>query len=106
MAKLKLTISKPKLKGWPLVFIIGLALAVLAVVDRGSLALPCQVTVVARPGVTLLDDPVSTAKIARTETAGTELDAFQDVQDGFRMLTDGTWAPVKALADVPAARCG
>lgn len=112
----KITIPKlevPSTKGWPFVLVAGVALAVVALVDRGGVGeiLPasesgCRVTVdVAQPPLYLREGPGRDSAQTGEVADGTPLEATDVVQNGYRQLADGSWAFAEYLVPEPGGTC-
>jgi hypothetical protein len=110
-------ITVPKLeassfKGWTFVFVAGVALALLAIVDRGGLgaitaangSTSCQLEVVTDQ-LNVRNGPSPGAALVETLTRGMRVDGTKVVTDGFRELEEGRWALDQYLAPQPGSDC-
>jgi hypothetical protein len=110
-------ITVPKLeastfKGWTFVFVAGVVLALLAIIDRGGLgsvtaangSTGCQVEVVTDQ-LNVRSGPSQGAALVDTRPRGTRVDATRVVTDGFRELEDGRWAADQYLSPLPGSDC-
>ena len=110
MALPKLTISKPKLTGWPMVIILGLLLAVLAVIDRGGLGAVtgssggCQLRVTASQ-LNVRSGPSNQSESLQLLTQGATLDGTTTVTSGFRQLRDGRWVFDQYVTPIVGSTC-
>jgi hypothetical protein len=113
MAKIKLPIKKFTLKGWPLVFVLGLLLALLAVIDRGGLdAVPsaadgstgCQVRV-AVAELNVRSGPSQTSPSVQTLAQGATIDATNVLTAGFRQLREGQWVFDQYVTPIAGSAC-
>ena len=113
MARSKLSIltSKPSLKGWPMVFILGLALAILAIIDRGGLGAAtsdgstgCEVRVTVAQ-LNIRSGPSQQAPQLQTLTQGATIDATTTVTGGFRQLKDGHWVFDQYVTPILGSTC-
>lgn len=118
MAKLKLKIKKPDastLRGWVFVLVVGVVLAVLAVIDRGGLgelrpatggSIGCRLSV-ATDQLNVRAEPSTDSALVETLTRGATVDATRTVTaGGFRELGDGRWAANEYLTPLPDTTCG
>lgn len=110
--------SFPKLKpfslrGWTFVLIAGLALAVVALVDRGGLdelrttsdgSTGCQLEV-SGDGLNVRAAPSADAELLDRLVRGARVDGTRVVTDGFRQLEDGRWASDQFLTPLPGTDC-
>jgi hypothetical protein len=98
----------PFTRKWPFAIMLGTALGIIALIDKGTLAADnglasrCQVTVV---GVDLLPvrsrpDP-TIAKAQYNLKRGDQRGATTSVENGYRKLSDGNWAFDKYLRPLP-----
>ena len=98
----------PKLTGWPLVGILGLSLAAVALVygsATGNLDDACVMTVQANQ-VSVRSTPSTSGAPIETLERGTKVSAERIVDSGFRKLTDGErWVPANSVAASPGAVC-
>ena len=110
MAKPKLTLSRPKLKGWPMVIILGLALALLAVIDRGGLGAVtgssggCELRVTATQ-VNVRSGPSSQSGSLQVLSQGATLDGTTTLTGGFRQLKDGRWVFDQYVTPIAGSTC-
>ena len=106
MALPKLTLSRPKLKGWPMVIILGLALALIAVIDRGGLgpAGGCELRVTASQ-VNVRSAPTNQSASLQLLTQGATLDGTTTVTSGFRELKDGRWVYDQYVTPIVGSTC-
>jgi len=96
----------PRLTGWPLVGIIGVGLAAVALVygsATGNLDNSCTMTVQADQ-VTVRSAPGTTASPVATLRRGTEVTAETIVDSGYRKLSDG-WVPANSVAATSGSVC-
>ena len=101
-------LSKSWLTGWPLVLILGVGLAVVALAygsATDNLDNSCTMTVqVAK--VDVRDNPGTTGAPVQTLTKGTQVTAEQIVDGKYRKLTGGDrWVPSSAVAATAGSRC-
>jgi hypothetical protein len=112
----RITVSKLKstnFKGWTFVLVAGVALAFLAILDRGGLgeiaaadgSTGCQVEVTADE-LNVRNGPSEGAALVETLLRGTQIDATSVVTDGFRELEAGRWASDQFLTPLPGTNCG
>lgn len=112
----RLSITRPDsstYRSWSFVLVLGLVLAVLALIDRGGLgetteadgSTGCQLEVVA--------DELNVRAGARTDAAlvetlsrGDRVDGTRVVVDGYRELEEDRWAADRFLAPLPGSNCG
>jgi hypothetical protein len=99
-------------KGWMFVVVLGLLLAVVALIDRGSLdaagadgSTGCQVEVTTDE-LNVRAGPAAEAELVGTLARGEVLDATATVTSGFRELEDGRWVADQFLTPVPGTDCG
>lgn len=110
MALPKLTLSRPKLKGWPMVIILGLALALLAVIDRGGLGAVtgssggCELRVTASQ-LNVRAAPSNQSESLQLLTQGATLDGTTTVTSGFRQLKDGRWVFDQYVTPIAGSTC-
>ena len=99
MAKIKIPAPKLTLKGWPLVFLLGLLLALLAVIDRGGRdAVPaaasgstgCQLRVTVAE-LNVRSGPSQQSPSVQTLAQGATIDGTNVLTAGFRQLREGQW---------------
>ena len=98
----------PKLTGWPLVGILGIGLAVVALVygsATGDLDNAC--TMVVQPEqVSVRSTPSTSGTPVETLRRGTEVGAERIVDSGFRKLTGGDrWVPANSVAATSGSVC-
>jgi hypothetical protein len=112
----KITIPKLEastFKGWTFVVVAGVALGLLAIVDRGGLSevaaadgsTGCQLEVIADE-LNVRNGPSQGAALVETLPRGTRIDATRVVTDGFRELEQGRWAADAFLTPLPGTECG
>lgn len=110
MALPKLTMSRPKLKGWPMVIILGLALALLAVIDRGGLGAVtgssggCELRVTASQ-LNVRSGPSNQSESLQVLTQGATLDGTTTLTGGFRQLKDGRWVFEQYVTPIAGSTC-
>ncbi len=87
----------PRLRGWPFVIVLGLVLAIIAIIDRGtgdqstaSGPAGCELRV-AVATLNVRTGPSAQAPQAQTLTEGTDVAGTRVLTDGFRQLQDGNW---------------
>lgn len=101
-------IKVPKLKGWPLVGIIGVGLAAVALVygsATGNLDNSCTMTVQADQ-VTVRSAPGTSGSAVGTLRRGTEVSAETIVDSGYRKLGGGDrWVPANSVAATSGSVC-
>jgi hypothetical protein len=110
-------ITVPKLEastfmGWTFVLIAGVALALLAIIDRGGLneittangTTGCQLEVAADQ-LNVRNGPSQGAALVETLTRGMRVDGTRVVTDGFRQLEEGRWAADQFLVPLPGTNC-
>lgn len=111
MALPKLTLSRPKLKGWPMVVILGLLLTLLAVIDRGGLGDvtastgSCALRVTASQ-LNVRSGPSDQSASLQQLTRGATLDGTSTVTSGFRQLKDGRWVFDQYVTPIAGSTCG
>jgi hypothetical protein len=98
----------PKLTGWPLVGILGIGLAAVALVygsATGSLGDECTMTVQADQ-VSVRSTPSTSGQPVETLRRGTEVGAEKITDSGFRKLTGGErWVPAGSVAATSGSVC-
>lgn len=110
-------ITVPKLeassfKGWTFVLIAGTVLALLAIIDRGSLNAitvadgntGCQLEVMTDE-LNVRNGPSPGAALIETLPRGAQIDGTRVVTDGFRQLEEGRWAADQFLNPLPNTNC-
>jgi hypothetical protein len=124
MPKIGLTkLKATSFSGWPFVVIAGLALALLAIVDRGGLndtittttpTAPASATAAVPGGCRLLvtiDElkvragPSQDTELLRTLARGEEVDGTSVQTNLYRQLGDGSWASTEFLTPVAGSNC-
>lgn len=107
----RLTVKKPDYRSWTFVVLIGLALALLALFDRGSLDLTrsdgstgCRLEVTTDQ-VNLRGGPDQATELLGTLDRGAMVDGTTTVTDGFRELEGGRWVADEFLTPVPGTDC-
>lgn len=98
----------PKLTGWPLVGILGIGLAAVALIygsATGNLDDACTMTV--QPAqVSVRSTPSTSGAPVETLQRGAEVAAERIVDSGFRKLTGGErWVPANSVAASPGSVC-
>jgi hypothetical protein len=94
---------------WPFAFIVGAVLGVLALIDKGNLtsdgglSSPCRVEVTADQLPTRSDPDPSASRTDETLKRGDLRGATTNVRNGYRQLTDDTWALNAYLRPLPPA---
>ncbi len=113
MAKLSIPkLEAQRFRGWPFVFVAGVVLAVVALLDDGYLSGPtgqtgCIVTVTSTSPLKVWVGPSASAAAAGNQLAvGARVDAKPVVQDGYRQLADGNWAAAQYLRPESVGGCG
>jgi hypothetical protein len=112
----KITIPKLEastFKGWAFVMVAGVALALLAMVDRGGVgeiaaadgSTGCQLEVTADE-LNVRNGPSQGALLVETLRRGARVDGTNVVTDGFRQLEEGRWAAAEFLTPLPGTNCG
>jgi hypothetical protein len=97
-------------KGWTFVVVAGVALTLLAMLDRGGFGgatgfTGCIMTVTADE-VNVRSTPGTELAPVETLTRGREVDAQRVVTNGFRQLAgDNRWALDASLSIKPGSRC-
>jgi hypothetical protein len=99
-------------KGWGFVLVAGVALAALAMLDRGGFSeVPgadgstgCQLEVVADE-LNVRTGPSQEATLVETLRRGAVIDGTRVVTDGFRELEEGRWAADQFLTPLPGTNC-
>lgn len=118
MAKLNLpkfpTVNASTFKGWVFVVVAGTALAVLALIDSGSLqsaatadsdgSTGCVVEVTTEE-LNVRSGPSQNAELLSAYRQGDRVDATTIVTDGFRQLEGDRWASDQYLTPVPGTTC-
>ncbi len=100
-------LNKSWLTGWPLVGVLGVGLALVALLYGGAtddLDNACTMTVQAdrvpvRPTPGTADAPTATLR------KGTEVAAQPVTDSGYRKLNDGGWVPVAGVAATAGSVC-
>ncbi len=99
-------------KGWAFVVLLGALLAVVALLDRGSLepsradgSTGCQLEVTTEE-LNVRAGPSAEAELVGTFPRGQILDGTTTVTDGFRELEDDRWVADQFLTPVPGTVCG
>jgi hypothetical protein len=94
---------------WPFALILGAALGVLALVDKGTLTTDgglssaCRVEVIADVLPTRSDPDPSASRTYGNLKRGDLRGATTNVRNGYRQLTDNTWALDQYLRPLPPA---
>lgn len=112
----RLSITRPDAttyRSWGFVIVLGLVLAVLALLDRGSLgetsvadgSTGCQLEVAADE-LNVRSGASADAALVETLTRGDRVDATPVVVDGYRELENDRWAADRFLAPLPGTNCG
>jgi hypothetical protein len=113
MAKVMLWPKRLRLKGWPLVIILGLLLAVVAVIDRGGLdpvtsaadgSTGCALRV-AVPELNVRSEPSQQAPSVQTLAEGATVDGTNVLTAGFRQLKDGHWVFNQFVTPIAGSTC-
>lgn len=113
MARVRVPSGLPKLRSWTFVLLLGAALALLAVIDRGGLGavVPgsgsgnCRFTVDADT-LNVRSQPNATAPSLQTLNKGETIGATSVTSAGYRELDTGRWAADQFLTPVPGTTCG
>ncbi len=99
-------------KGWAFVVLLGVLLAAIALIDRGSLettgadgSTGCRLEVTADQ-VNVRAGPSAETELITTFPRGQLLDGTTTVTDGFRELEDGRFVADEFLTPVPGGDCG
>ena len=113
MAKVMFWPKRLHLKGWPLVFILGLLLALLAVIDRGGLdpvapasdgSTGCELRVTV-PELNVRSGPSQQAASVQTLAQGATVDGTNVLTAGFRQLKDGRWVFDQYVTPIAGSTC-
>ncbi len=113
MAKVKFWPKGLRLKGWPLVIILGLLLAVVAVIDRGGLdavtpasggSTGCELRV-AVAELNVRSGPSQQSASVQTLAQGATVDGTNVLTAGFRQLKDGHWVFDQYVTPIPGSAC-
>ncbi len=99
-------------KGWAFVLVAGVALTVIALLDRGGLnevgvadgSTGCQLEVTADE-LNVRTGPSPGAALVETLPRGAQIDGTRVVTDGFRQLEEGRWAADQFLTPLPGTNC-
>jgi hypothetical protein len=96
-------------RSWTFVVVIGVVLAVLALIDRGDPAAAdgstgCQLEVTTNE-LNVRAGPAEDSELLGTLTRGTLVDGTTTVTDGFRELEDGRYVGDVYLTPVPGTDC-
>ena len=112
MAKVKFWPSKLHLKGWPLVIILGLLLAVVAIIDRGGLAAvtPANGVTGCALRVTVAElnvrsGPSQQSPSVQTLAQGATIEGTNVLTAGFRQLKDGAWVYDQYVTPIAGSTC-
>jgi hypothetical protein len=99
-------------RGWGFVFVAGIVLAVLALIDRGGLdertadgSSGCRFEVVAEE-LDVRAAASSGAELVEILGRGEVVDGTRIVVDGFRELGRDRWAADRFLTPLPGTNCG
>ncbi|MBC8090947.1 MAG: SH3 domain-containing protein [Pseudonocardia sp.] len=107
----KLTLKRPSYRGWTFVIILGVVLAVIALIHQvatqdtdpvGSTGCRLEVTT---DDLNVRAGPSQAAEQLDTVVRGDVLDGTATVTDGFRELADGRWVADQFLTPVPGTDC-
>ena len=107
----KLTLKRPSYRGWTFVVILGVALALVALIYQaatrdtasgGSTGCRLEVTT---DELNVRAGPAQEAELIGTLPRGAVLDGTVTVTDGFRELADGRWVADQFLTPVPGTDC-
>jgi hypothetical protein len=116
MAKWTSSLKKPwKLRGWGLVFLTGILLTILAMIDApadnstsavhtADNSTGCQMRVSAAE-LRVRSGPSTDAEQVEVLSEGAVVDATKTVTDGFRELEGDRWAADQFLTPVPNTHC-
>lgn len=115
MARKLIQINKPDAatyKGWGFVLVVGVVLAVLAMIDRGGVgdldpadgSTGCRLEVIA-DDVNVRTGSSTDSELVLTLNRGEVVDGTRDVVDGFRRLDDDRWASDAFLSPLPNTNC-
>ena len=98
-------------RSWSFVVVIGLLLALLAILDRGGLAAvrssavgTCSFTVTG-DGVNVRSQSTATSSQVQQLPKGTVVTGTKTVANGFRQLADGDWVVDGYLTPVSGTTC-
>lgn len=96
-------------RSWTFVVVLGVVLAVLALIDRGDPAAAdgssgCQLEVTTDE-LNVRAGPAEQAELLGTLAEGTVVDGTPTVTDGFRQLEDGRFVSDIYLTPVPGTDC-
>ena len=117
MAKWTSSLKKPwRVRGWGLVFLAGIVLTILAMLDapagNGTSAVHtadnstgCQLRVSAAE-LRVRSGPSTDAEQVEVLSEGAVVDGTPTVTDGFRQLEGGRWAADQYLTPLPNTNCG
>jgi hypothetical protein len=97
-----------RMRSWAFVVVAGLVLALLAILDRGGLAVangPCEFSV-NTPTLNVRAGPSAAAAEVSQLSQGTQVPATNVLTAGFRKLSDGRWALDSYLTPVSGSVCG
>jgi uncharacterized protein YgiM (DUF1202 family) len=106
-------INTSTFKGWGFVLVAGVALAIIAVIDRGGMdalgatadgSTGCRLEVSA-DRLNVRSAPGEQSPQVETLPRGEQVDATPTVTDGFRELENGNWAADRFLTPLPGADC-
>ncbi|MFP5019903.1 hypothetical protein [Pseudonocardia phyllosphaerae] len=101
-------LKRPSLSGWPLVGILGVGLALVALVygsATDNLESSCTMTV-QQSQVTVRVAPNSASRAVETLNRGEDVGAETIVDSGFRKLTGGDrWVPANSVAATAGSTC-
>lgn len=102
-------LQRPNARGWPFAMVVALVLGVLVLLDSGTISstavtASCRVEVTAEV-LSARSGPDPSAQPQRELHRGDLVGAETDIQNGYRKLTDSTWALNEYLRPVPGSRC-
>jgi hypothetical protein len=116
-ANWRTTLKKPwQVRGWGLVFVSGIVLTILAMLDAPDVSSTtavrsadgstgCQLRVSAAE-LRVRSAPSTTAEQVEVLSEGAVVDGTLTVTDGFRELEGGRWAADQYLTPLPNTNCG
>ena len=113
MVKIKIPMKPVRVQGWPLVIILGLLLALVAVIDRGGLdpvtaasdgSTGCELRV-AVPELNVRSGPSQQAASVQTLAQGATVDGTNILTAGFRQLKDGHWVFDQYVTPIAGSTC-
>lgn len=107
----KLTLKRPSYRGWPFVVLLGVVLALVALIHQAVTqgaasdgATSCRLEVTTEE-LNVRAGPAQETELIGTLPRGDVLDGTATVTDGFRELADGRWVADQFLTPVPGTDC-